>query len=133
MDGRKALYPCSCCGYRTLKDGPGSYLICPICFWEDDPLQLRWPLMDDGANGVSLVQAQRNFIRFAAGEERFLPRVRPPSEAETVPDGWRIIDLTVDRFEPTDEQLHPWPDDSKALYWWSPGFWHPCADDRGLA
>ncbi|WP_062352086.1 hypothetical protein [Herbidospora yilanensis] len=71
-----------------------------------------------------------SFIEYAAGDRESLPYVRPPGEGEVVADGWRIIDLTVDRFEPTDESLHPWPDDRRALYWWSPDFWRPRADDR---
>ncbi|MCS6814521.1 MAG: CPCC family cysteine-rich protein, partial [Cyanobacteria bacterium] len=30
------LYPCPCCGYLVLSQPPpGTYLVCPICFWED--------------------------------------------------------------------------------------------------
>ncbi|WP_442944423.1 CPCC family cysteine-rich protein [Nostoc sp.] len=30
----EGLYPCPCCGYKTLNiKPPGTYLICPICFW----------------------------------------------------------------------------------------------------
>ncbi|MFI5753623.1 CPCC family cysteine-rich protein [Streptomyces sp. NPDC051569] len=28
-------YPCPCCGHRVLDAMPGSYEICPVCFWED--------------------------------------------------------------------------------------------------
>lgn len=42
-------YPCPCCGHRVLDDMPGSYEICPVCFWEDDRVQFRWPTMDGGA------------------------------------------------------------------------------------
>jgi Cysteine-rich CPCC len=32
-------------------DGPpGSYEICPVCFWDDDLVQLRWPTYAGGAN-----------------------------------------------------------------------------------
>ncbi len=88
-------------------------------------MQLRWPHDPGGANRASLVEAQRNFIRFGACEEAMLAHVRPPRESEPVADGWRIIDPETDRFEPVDEPLHPWPDDNRALYWWSPGFWKP--------
>ncbi|MER8087630.1 CPCC family cysteine-rich protein [Streptomyces sp. NPDC094048] len=33
---------------------PGAYAIHPVCFWEDDAIQFRWPTMDGGANRVSL-------------------------------------------------------------------------------
>ncbi len=39
-----ANYPCPCCGYLVFTEPPGSYTICPICFWEDDISQLRFPL-----------------------------------------------------------------------------------------
>jgi hypothetical protein len=35
-------YPCPCCGYLMFYEGPGSYDICKICFWEDDLSQLRF-------------------------------------------------------------------------------------------
>ncbi|WP_372448711.1 CPCC family cysteine-rich protein [Streptomyces musisoli] len=34
-------YPCPCCGHRVLGRMPGSYEICPVCFWEDDGVQFR--------------------------------------------------------------------------------------------
>ncbi len=108
-----------------METGPGSYMICPVCFWEDDPTQLRWPLLAPGANRVSLVEAQQNFVAIGAGEARCLRHVRPPKDSERVANGWRPIDLQVDRFEATDEMLHPWPDDKTVLYWWSPRFWNP--------
>ncbi|GAB1819127.1 CPCC family cysteine-rich protein [Herbidospora sp. RD11066] len=123
-------FPCSCCGHLTQENGPGSWEICSVCFWEDDITQLRWPLLDEGANRVSLVEAQKNFALFAASERKSLPHVRPPRPSERVAAGWRVIDLAIDRFEPTDRQLHPWPSDYTVLYWWSPGFWHPMARDE---
>lgn len=64
MNG-KIKYACPCCGNKTLDEQPpGSYKICPVCFWEDDPLQFKDPDYEGGANGVSLRQAQKNFLEF---------------------------------------------------------------------
>ena len=38
---------------------PGSYGICSICGWEDDHLQLRFPVMTGGANKESLYESQQ--------------------------------------------------------------------------
>jgi len=52
------LFTCPCCGYRVFKDEPGSHEICPICRWEDDVAQLRFPNLL-GANSLSLIDAQK--------------------------------------------------------------------------
>jgi hypothetical protein len=54
-------YPCPCCGYLVFEEEPGSYDICPICFWEDDLSQLRWLDSAGGANRPSLIEAQVTF------------------------------------------------------------------------
>ena len=34
-------YKCPCCGFYTFDEKlNGNYDICPVCFWEDDPIQL---------------------------------------------------------------------------------------------
>jgi hypothetical protein len=71
-------YPCPCCGHLTLGEPPGSYEGCPVCFWEDDVVQLRWPTWAGGANKPALIDAQRNFAAFGACEERFLTPDRAP-------------------------------------------------------
>ncbi|MGX1964083.1 CPCC family cysteine-rich protein [Streptomyces sp. CB02115] len=58
---------------------PGSYKICPVCFWEDDGAQFRWPTMGGGANKVSLIEAQRT----STG----LRRLRPAQPAVRSPTG----------------------------------------------
>lgn len=63
-------YPCPCCGHRVLDAMPGSYEICPVCFWEDDGVQFRWPTMAGGANKVSLIKAQGNYQHFGACPRR---------------------------------------------------------------
>ncbi|MET8796768.1 CPCC family cysteine-rich protein [Nocardia sp. NPDC004568] len=117
-------YPCPCCGHRVFDEAPGSYEICPICFWEDDLIQLRWPTFAGGANSVSLVDAQRNYEDIGACEERLRSFIRLPATDEPLDDAWRRIDLTRDNFENWDNKRRaPWPADPTVLYWWLPTFW----------
>ncbi|WP_334748438.1 CPCC family cysteine-rich protein [Phytobacter diazotrophicus] len=44
---------CLCCGKRTLEER-GSYEICAVCGWEDDPVQSADPDFAGGANSLSL-------------------------------------------------------------------------------
>jgi hypothetical protein len=87
------VYPCPCCGYVVFDEPPGSYDICPICFWEDDISQLRFVEMGGGANRASLVEAQRNYASFGCSERRLLAHVRPPSASELRDPGWRAVDV----------------------------------------
>ena len=42
-------YPCPSCHNRTLSEQPpGTYEICPVCFWEDDPVQFEDKDYDGG-------------------------------------------------------------------------------------
>ncbi len=126
IGGMHLRYPCVCCGHLTLSDGPGSHQICPVCFWEDDVMQLRWPDRASGANRASLLDAQQDFIALGACEERFLEHVRPPDGDEPLDPNWRPIDLSRDRFESRAARLAAWPDDRTVLYWWryrDSGFW----------
>ncbi|MGI0484580.1 DUF6714 family protein [Pantanalinema rosaneae CENA516] len=90
----ETLYPCPCCGYRTLNlEPPGTYLICPICFWEDDGDTgaaggYSWV----GSNQVSLRQAQRNFIAFGACERQWLKDVRSPTPDDVQDPNWQTLD-----------------------------------------
>lgn len=75
-------YPCTCCGYKTMDLEPGNYEICPVCFWEDDPIQKQDPNYDGGANKVSLRVGQQNFINFGACEKDMIAYTRPPNNEE---------------------------------------------------
>ncbi|MBN1368538.1 MAG: hypothetical protein JW967_11495 [Dehalococcoidales bacterium] len=76
-------FACPCCGYLTLEgQPPGSYEICPICFWEDDPVQFNNPNYQSGANKVSLNQAKINFKLFGAVDEDSIKYVRKPLNSE---------------------------------------------------
>jgi len=99
------------------------YDICDICFWEDDSVQLRWPGLDGGANGPSLIQSQRNFVHVGAMEQRFVELVRKALSHERLDPGWRPVDPCVDQFETGGMRRAPWPKDLTTLYWWRPTFW----------
>lgn len=76
-------YPCPCCGYLTLFEAaPGTFAICPVCFWEDDGVQFEDPEFKGGANAVSLAEAKINFSKLSASSEAFIDQVRPPLDEE---------------------------------------------------
>ncbi len=80
--------PCPCCGFLTLEGDYGSYIICPVCNWEDDPVQLANPCSAGGANGLSLSEAQSTaLLKYPVGIEvaagfRRARAWRPLSSAE---------------------------------------------------
>lgn len=92
------LYPCPCCGYKTLNaKPPGTYLICPICCWEDDgDATHEWGYSWGGSNNVSLRQAQRNFIAFGACEREWLDYVRRPTASDVRSPDWQTIDTLAE-------------------------------------
>lgn len=82
-------YKCKCCGYYTLTEepvnpdiAPGTFEICPVCYWEDDSLQYLHPDMRGGANDVSLNEAKKNFLEFGAIEKRYVQYTRKATEEE---------------------------------------------------
>lgn len=63
---------CPCCDYISLPER-GSYLICPICFWEDDGLDVDNLDIGSAPNkGISLREARKNFNEFGACEESMI-------------------------------------------------------------
>lgn len=118
-------YPCPCCGRLVFGEPPGSYAICPICFWEDDIYQLRFPTMG-GANRVSLVDGQKNYREFHACELEAKPHVRAAKESEPLEPEWRPVDPVNDAVEHPvrgGEYGSTYPADSTTLYYWRPTFW----------
>ncbi len=76
---------CPVCEYLTFDndDGfPGSYNICPVCYWEDDPVQYHDHNYEGGANRVSVNQAKKNFKMFGACEESMKGNCRLPQPDE---------------------------------------------------
>jgi hypothetical protein len=77
------MFPCPCCGYLTMgEEPPGTFEICPVCFWEDDNVQFEDPNYAGGANSVSLNQARENFKLFGAVSKEFVNQVRKPLPQE---------------------------------------------------
>ena len=84
-------YKCPCCGYYTFEEPiENTFAICPVCFWEDDGIQLLEPNRSGGANYVSLNEAKANYNDFGACEKRLMEFVREPSEDELNGIDWKI-------------------------------------------
>lgn len=47
-------HKCPCCNYVFNSGEAGDYSICPICMWEDDPIQREDFNYYGGANELSL-------------------------------------------------------------------------------
>lgn len=76
-------FACPCCVYLTLEsEPPGSFALCPVCRWEDEPVQFDDPDQPGGANRVSLRQPRENFRRFGVCDADGRGHVRPPAADE---------------------------------------------------
>jgi hypothetical protein len=123
------MYPCPCCGYETFDEHPGSYAICPICFWEDDIVQLAYPDCAGGANKCSLIEGQRNFAAFGACEKLLKPHVRAPKDSEKRSVAWRPINPQCDRYLKweSEDDNRLWQSvknsEDRCLYYWLPNYW----------
>jgi hypothetical protein len=117
------LYPCPCCGHLVFEEPVGSYAICPICFWEDDPVQLRFVDFRGGANRPNLIEAQREYEACGAMERRFLPNVRPPHANDRRDAGWRHAGPGDIEPNGPDIPFTPYPAERGALYYWRPSYW----------
>ena len=68
---------CPCCEHLTIEE---ELDICPVCFWENDPVmsQEDWLDIPVGANKVSLNEGKKNYLLFGACEKEMLQHVRKP-------------------------------------------------------
>jgi len=120
-------YPCPCCGRLVHQQMPGFHQACPICGWEDDLAQLRFPLMPGSSNTVSLREAQRNFLDYGASERRNRGKTRSVIEGDELDAGWRLLDVGRDNVEQPARGIdyansYPWPD-TTVLYYWRTTYW----------
>jgi hypothetical protein len=76
-------YACPCCDCYTLDEPPpGTFAICPVCWWEDDGVQFADPDYTGGANKPSLHQARESYRQIGVSKDRHRARARPPSQEE---------------------------------------------------
>lgn len=124
-------FPCPCCGYRVFQHQPGGHERCPICGWEDDLAQLRFPRLPGSANHVSLEQAQQNFAAIGVAERRYAGEGRPPFEEETRERDWRPLDDARDNVEEPQggvSYADSYPlADTTVLYYWRATYWRRLA------
>lgn len=82
---------CPCCDYITLPER-GGYLICPICFWEDDGLDIDELDIHSGPNHITLREGRANFKEFGASKSRIKKYVL--SEEERLQFEYRPRDIS---------------------------------------
>jgi hypothetical protein len=114
-------FPCPCCGYLVFTGPPGTYDVCPICAWEDDASQLRFPKLEGGANGSSFLEAQKHFLDFGVSDIALLSSVRPPLPQEKRDAAWRPMeaaDLPRDAHGVAEGEQATYPSDFTELYYW---------------
>ncbi|WP_199539314.1 CPCC family cysteine-rich protein [Dyadobacter luteus] len=90
----QSMYTCPCCGYKSLaeKASESIYEICPVCFWETDPVQNDNPEYEGGTNSVSLKAGQRNFLVFGACDKKKINQTRSPLKDELKDPTWKPFD-----------------------------------------
>ena len=124
-------YPCPCCGFLVFRQQPGNHEKCPICLWEDDLAQLRFPLLPGSANHVSLLEAQRNYADFGAAERRYRDVGRERPDEERRDRGWRPLDPERDNVEVPRggiDYANSYPlNDTTVLYYWRDTYWRRLA------
>ena len=81
-------YRCPCCDNFTLEEKPpGTFEICPVCGWQDDPGQYDEPDYEGGANDMSLNQARANYrIKYERSLKRNPRYFKKPLNAEMASD-----------------------------------------------
>ena len=79
----RGTFACPCCGFVTLDERPpGTYEICRVCGWEDDPVQFADPDYRGGANTDSLREHRAGFELGLAAHPDWAEGERRLQEAE---------------------------------------------------
>jgi hypothetical protein len=112
----KGMETCACCGYKTIEE-KGNFEICPICYWEDDPVQEADPWVEGGANVPSLFTAQHNYENFGAMEERFVPNIRAARPDDIKDSTWRELTEGDKKFCTTPREIEKaWGTENQISY-----------------
>jgi hypothetical protein len=87
--------------------------------------------MPGSANGVSLEQAQHNFIEFGTAERRHRGGGREPFDVELRDAAWRLLDPERDNIEEPQRGInygesYPFAD-TTVLYYWRATYWRRLA------
>jgi hypothetical protein len=78
-EGVHGRWSCPCCGCFTLvEEPPGTFQICPVCWWEDDSVQFADPDFEGGASAPCLRSARRSYLLTGVADPDHRGRVRPP-------------------------------------------------------
>jgi len=83
----KRKFKCPCCGRFTLTEGRGKYEICPVCFWEGDPVQREDPAFEGGANELSLEEAREYYDAIGVSDPVYLRRQKEEDAAPETGSG----------------------------------------------
>jgi len=89
------LYPCPCCGSRTISE-PGELDICEVCWWEDDGKDNATATETSEVNTLSLAEGRTNYIRYGIFHTERMDLLDISHEREMYEDG-RQFTLTDDK------------------------------------
>lgn len=81
---------CPCCDYFTLGER-GKYEICPICFWEDDGIDLEDLDEHSVPNHITLREGRINFEKFGACNSTMVKNVISEDQRKNFKFEKRII------------------------------------------
>ncbi len=112
-------FACPCCGHRVLEEQL-CWSICPICYWEDDPVQVADPWYEGAANTQSLFQSQQNYRAFGVMDKRFAEFIRQPSAMDSVDPAWRPVHHSDKQFAITPREIESKRDKGELVpyeYW----------------
>jgi len=65
-------YKCPVCGNAVIEH---KFDICPICFWEYDPLDIKNPELVSNVNKLSLYKARANYTKYGVSSLKYVKKI----------------------------------------------------------